>query len=182
MITFCIDELTPCLKDVVTGDILDTEVVALKRKSFLSKFNKKTGWYVNWGKMPQDIEIYALVLKGTVDVQGLIALKNDTDANAVYIHWACTAPHNNIWEHNKQKYIGVGGHLLAIAVQKSIEWEHAGVFHADAMDEKLLKHYIEKFNAWSMPISNRPFHFVVEEESAQRLREVYTYDWSEEEL
>ena len=50
MITFCIDELTPCLKDVVTGDILDTEVVALKRKSFLSKFNKKTGWYVNWGE------------------------------------------------------------------------------------------------------------------------------------
>ena len=107
--------------------------------------------------MPQDVEIYALVLKGTVDVQGLIALKNDTDANAVYIRWACTAPHNNIWE-------------------------HAGVFHADAMDEKLLEHYIEKFNAWSMPISNRPFHFVVEEESAQKLREVYTYDWSEEEL
>ena len=37
MITFCIDELTPCLKDVVTGDILDTEVVALKRKSFFIK-------------------------------------------------------------------------------------------------------------------------------------------------
>ena len=65
MITFCIEELTPCLKDVITGDILDTEVVALKRRSFLSKFNKKTGWYVNWGKMPQDVLIYALVLKGT---------------------------------------------------------------------------------------------------------------------
>ena len=43
MITFRIDEFTPCLKEVETGEIYDTEVVRLKRKSFLSKFNKKTG-------------------------------------------------------------------------------------------------------------------------------------------
>ena len=27
MITFIVDELTPCLKDVTTGDIAETEVV-----------------------------------------------------------------------------------------------------------------------------------------------------------
>ena len=34
------------VKKVATGEIYDTEVVRLKRKSFLSKFNKKTvgGW------------------------------------------------------------------------------------------------------------------------------------------
>jgi len=43
MITFYIDEFTPCLRNAETGDIVETEVVRLKRKSFLSKFNKKTG-------------------------------------------------------------------------------------------------------------------------------------------
>ncbi len=50
MITFYIDELAPCLRDTITGDIIDTEVVRIKRKSFLSKFNKKTGWYISWAK------------------------------------------------------------------------------------------------------------------------------------
>ena len=54
MITFKIDEFTPCLKEVKTGEIYDTEVVRIKRKSFLSKFNKKTGWYVNWSKFPTE--------------------------------------------------------------------------------------------------------------------------------
>lgn len=61
MITFYIDELAPCLRDTITGDIIDTEVVRIKRKSFLSKFNKKTGWYINWGKIPESVEIYAAV-------------------------------------------------------------------------------------------------------------------------
>lgn len=182
MITVCIDEITPCLRDTNTGDFLDTEVVRLKRKSFLSKFNKKTGWYVNWGKMPSNVEIYAQVLKGTVDIQGLIAIQDDPDTNSVYIHWACTAPHNNIWEYNTQKYKGVGGHLLAIAAQKSVEWKHNGVFHADAMDKQILDHYVEGYNAWRMPLPGRPFHFVMEETFAQTLREVYTYEWSNEEL
>ena len=43
MITFIIDETIPCLKDEETGEIYETEVVRLRRKSFLSKFNKRTG-------------------------------------------------------------------------------------------------------------------------------------------
>ncbi len=75
MITFQIDEFAPCLKEVSTGEIYETEVVRVKRKSFLSKFNKKTGWYVNWGKFPEGTEVYALVLKGTMDIQGMIAVQ-----------------------------------------------------------------------------------------------------------
>lgn len=48
MINVYIDEFTPCLKESETGDILETEVIRIKRKSFLSKFNKKNGWYINW--------------------------------------------------------------------------------------------------------------------------------------
>ncbi len=47
MITVTIDEFTPCLKNTKTGEIVETEVVRLRRKSFLAKYNKRTGWYVN---------------------------------------------------------------------------------------------------------------------------------------
>ena len=42
MITFKIDEIVPCLKENETGDIYDTEVIRIKRKSILEKYNKKT--------------------------------------------------------------------------------------------------------------------------------------------
>lgn len=45
MITVTIDELTPCLIENETGDIKETEVIQIKRKSFLEKYNDKTGWY-----------------------------------------------------------------------------------------------------------------------------------------
>ena len=44
MIHIDIDLLTPCLKDLETGDMIETEVIRIKRKSFLQKFNRRTGW------------------------------------------------------------------------------------------------------------------------------------------
>lgn len=35
MVTVLVDELTPCLKDTRTGDIVETEVLKISRKSFL---------------------------------------------------------------------------------------------------------------------------------------------------
>ena len=55
MIPFLIDGLIPCLKSVKTGDIVEIEVVRVKRKSFLSKFNENTGWYVDYGKFQPTI-------------------------------------------------------------------------------------------------------------------------------
>ena len=85
MICITIDELSPCLKDVITGEKVETEVIRIKRKTFLSKFNKKNGWYVNWQDLLLDNEIYAVVLKGSIDIQGLIALENKADYKAIYI-------------------------------------------------------------------------------------------------
>lgn len=34
----------------LTGEVVNTEVIRIRRKSFLGKFNRKSGWYVNWGK------------------------------------------------------------------------------------------------------------------------------------
>lgn len=184
MITFTIDELTACLKDVETGDTVETEVIRIKRKSFLSKFNKKTGWYVNWAKFPQEVEIYALVLKGTVDIQGLIAIEPRKDAQSLHIHWACTAPHNNIWENGKKKYSGVGGHLFAIAGNKSIQYGFGGYVFAEAMNEKILEHYQKFYHAEIFPFGNppHPYRFIINEINMARIMEEYQYDDTEEEI
>ena len=39
MINVMIDEFTPCLKDARTGELVQTEVIQIKRKSFLKKYN-----------------------------------------------------------------------------------------------------------------------------------------------
>ena len=182
MITFRIDEFSPCLKEVSTGEIYDTEVVRIKRKSFLSKFNKKTGWYVNWSQFPAGTEIYALVLKGTVDIQDLVAISYDYDARAVYISWGCTAPENNVWEYGQKRFSGVGGHLFAIASDLSEKAGFDGFVVAEAMDEKLYEYYISEFGALPLPPLNNPYRFMLSDRMAQKLREVYDYEWTEEYL
>lgn len=43
MINVYIDEFTPFLKDGETGELVDTEVIRIKRPSFLRKYNKRNG-------------------------------------------------------------------------------------------------------------------------------------------
>ena len=184
MIPFTIDEITPCLIDTQTGDVVETEVIRIKRKSFLSKFNAKTGWYVNWSKFPATVEIYALVLKGTVDIQGLVAIEPHHDAGAIHIHWACTAPHNNIWENGSKKYSGVGGHLFAIAGNKSVEYGFDGFVFAEAMDAEILAHYQTQFHAELFPFGQppHPYRFIIDEINMKRILEEYCYEDSDEEI
>lgn len=182
MITFRIDKFTPCLKKVETGEIYDTEVVRLKRKSFLSKFNKKTGWYVNWSKFPEGTEVYALVLKGTMDIQGLVAIQYDETSKAVYILWGCTAPENNIWEFGKKRFAGVGGHLLAIASDLSVKAGFDGYVYAEAMDQELFEYYSSEFGALPLPPINNPFRFMLSDSMTEKIREVYDYEWTEDEI
>ena len=57
MIKVWIDEITPCLKDAFTGDVVETEVLQIQRTSFLRKFNQKNGWYISWEKLAKECEI-----------------------------------------------------------------------------------------------------------------------------
>ncbi|MGN0512858.1 MAG: hypothetical protein ACI4GD_01170 [Lachnospiraceae bacterium] len=180
MIAFSIDELTPCLKDVTTGDIFETEVVRIKRKSILKKYNEKTGWYVNWSKFPEETEVYAIVLEGTNDIQGMIAIQPDSDAQAIYIVWACTAPHNNKWQYGTQKYSGVGGHLLALASEISVRRGYEGFLYGEAMDAELYDYYCTELGAIYLPPLNNPYRFMLSDEATQHLREVYTYVWTDD--
>ena len=90
-----IDEVVPCLKDTLTGILKDTAVFKIESRSYLKDFTTKNGWHINWSQIPKNVEVYALVLRNTNEIQGLIGVRNDLNAQAAYIHWACTAPHNN---------------------------------------------------------------------------------------
>ena len=181
MINVIIDELTPCLKDAKTGEILETEVIQIKRKSFLSKYNIKTNWYINWDELADTNEIYALVIKGTVDIQGLVAIEKDDDCKAIYITWMCSSPENNPLLNKEVRYLGVRGHLFAIAINKSIEYNYQGYIYGFAADKKLLDHYIKTFNAEYIGMLHK-FHFAIDEENALKIKENYNYEWTNEEI
>ena len=183
MIYVEIDELTPCLIDTSTGDIVETEVLPVTRLSYLSHFNEKTGWHVNWKKLAEKGEkIYALVIKGTTDVQGLIATHNDESNLAVYITWAVAAPQNNPLIASPKKFNGVGGHLFAIACGISEKAGFGGAVYGDAANRKLLEHYCNKLGAFSMGTHEFPNRIFIDEINGTKLLEVYNYEWSDDEL
>ena len=117
-----IDNIVACLIDVRTGERKETVVFKVESRKYLRQFQKENGWHINWNEIPQNVEVYALALKDTNAIQGLVGIRNDVMSNAAYLHWACTAPWNNIHDTGKQLYIGVGGHLFAIAADKSLQW------------------------------------------------------------
>ena len=181
MICIGIDDLVPCLIDCETGEIIETEVVRIKRKSFLSKYNQRTNWYINWADLLTENEIYAIVIKGTVDIQGLIAIRPDKNMQAVCITWMVSAPHNNPeFTHSKrQKYKGVGGHLFAIASKKSLDYNFGGAITGFAANEKLMNHYCNIFNAEKICMLH-PYQIFIPEQEGLRIQEVYNYDWTED--
>lgn len=181
MINVYIDEFTPCLKDYETGDIIETEVIRIKRKSFLSKFNQKNGWYTNWAKLLDENEVYALVIKGMVDIQGMVACKPIDNYCAVYISWMCAAPQNNTMISSTKKYTGVGGHLFAIAIDKSLEYGYGGAVTGNAADKELVAHYCNVFGAQHLGLLH-PYQIFIDEVNASKIKEVYNYEWTDEEL
>lgn len=172
-----IDDIVPCLRDTETNELKDTVVFRIESRSYLKKFNSKNGWHIDWSRVPRDVEVYALAIHDTNEIQGLVGIKNDKLAQAAYIHWACTAPHNNKYEFGTQKYSGVGGHLFAIAVDKSLQWGYEGVVHGFAANMKLVEHYKSKFGAFHLGRLHQ-YQVVIFQEEAKKLLEVYTYEWN----
>ena len=95
VVSIWLDEIVPCLKDTETGEIKETVVFKIESRSFLKKFTEQNGWGINWIDVPKEVEVFALALKENNDIQGLVAVKKNADAKAAYLHWACSAPHNN---------------------------------------------------------------------------------------
>lgn len=172
-----VDEVVPCLKDIETGALKETFVFRVESKSCIKTFTEKNGWGVDWETMPQNVEIYALVLKDDNQIQGLVGIRRDDVMKAAYLHWACAAPWNNKHAFGTQKYSGVGGHLFAIAVDKSKQWGFEGVVYGFALNNELLKHYIEVLGC-SYLGRLHPYQFMLGIPAAQKLLEVYTYEWN----
>ena len=172
-----LDEIVPCLKDIKTGEIKETVVFKIESRSFLRKFKEKDGWGSNWINVPTEVEVYALALKENNEIQGLVGVRKDVDAQAAYLHWACTAPQNNKHLLGKQKFSGVGGHLFAIAADRSVLWGYKGYIYGFALNKELLNHYIGVIGASFLGILH-PFHFMLDKGAAQKLLEVYTYEWN----
>lgn len=173
-----IDKIVPCLENVETGEIKSTVVFKIESRSYLRNFTEGNGWRIDWFDIPVDVEVYALALKDTNEIQGLVGVRNGKRAHAAYIHWACTAPHNNKHDFGKCTFVGVGGHLFAIVADKSLEWGYNGSMFGFASNEKLLHHYEKIFGAEHIGIVHE-YHFVIDEDSARSLLEVYNYEWNE---
>lgn len=127
------------------------------------------------------------MIKGTVSVEGLVAIEKVPEQQAVHIRWGCTAPHNNIWANGTQRYKGVGGHLFAIAGQKSLEYGFGGFVYGEASDRGLFEYYTDPERdikaspfPWGMP--RHEYRIAVDEEAMKRIMEVYTYEYSDDTL
>lgn len=138
-IDILIDELTACLIQRETGLIVETDYE--ERQSPI-KFKGYNGWKFDW-TIPEnnDYKIYELFVKGDDTVQGRIAFKIDGGVADVNIVEA--APHNV--GHNGE-YIGVGGHLFAIACQYSMDAGCDG-YVAFTAKTNLIEHYKKKLGA-----------------------------------
>lgn len=172
-----IDELIPCLKCNKTGDFVKTEVFQITNKKILKDYNIKTRWNINWCQIPNEVEVYGITIKGSSEIQGLIGIRNAIESQSVFIHWASTSPNNNKQLRNgKQDYLGVGGHLFAIAIEKSCEYGYNGNIYGYAINLNRLEHFINVFGAIHAPFLHQ-FQFIIDEIESKKIQEVYNYEW-----
>lgn len=166
-----IDRFTPCLRDAKTGEIIDTSyglAAAVELRAL-----KTQGWNFDWAhKSLRDSEIYKLTKRGDTEIQGLVAIENDPRNLCYHLSLAESAPHNL---GSGKLYEGVGGHLFAIAVQKSIDAGYGGFIYFEAKNTELVAHYAEKFGA---ELIGRPHQYsmIIDEVAAQTLIKAYTLD------
>ncbi len=172
-----VDEFVPCLKDAETGEIVETEVREISDKSILSECTEENGWAFPWNTPPENYDIYSLNVKNSNIIEGLIALKPDEKYWGVHMFWGNSAPHNL---GKNKKYIGVGGHLFAIAAKVSIDNGYGGFIFADAANKELFDMFIEKYGATPYSTVNRPYRFAFEEDALRRILETYNFDWGDE--
>ena len=163
-----IDKLTPCLEKISTGKIVNT----IYSKALENELNSLIGWNFKWSEISKNkFEIFKLNAENDDRIQGLIAIANAAADKAVYVKIAESAPHNL---GDNKEYLGVGGHLFAIAVTRSFELGYGGFIYMDAKNLKLVKHYSKVLGA-SFIGSPHPFRMAVDEQAAARLIEYYNF-------
>lgn len=162
-----IDKFTPCLEEAQSGKIIPTSY-SLATPKELSSLN---GWNFNWtDKSLKDSKIYKLIAGNSDEIQGLVALTDFKKNSAIYVNLAESAPHNI---GRQKQYNGVGGHLFAIAVQKSVDCGYGGYVFMDAKNAELVEHYKKTLGAQFLGRPH-PYRMIIDEENAMRLLNIYT--------
>ena len=165
-----IDKLTPCLEEVLTGKILQT-TFSIATDSDVSNLAKK-GWLFDWtDESLAKANIYNLLVKDDDTIQGLVAA--EVVKGAVYVHTVESAPHNR--GTNKQ-YIGVGGHLFAIAIKLSVVNGFNGYIFFEAKNLELAEHYSDTIGATRIPSRIHEYRMEVLEEIVMKVINAYTLE------
>ena len=143
-ISLDIDELTPCLRKVSTGQLVETTVskISPTKKDFAK-------WQFDWTAPEKEgYTVYALRVKGQKAVQGLVATKEMF--GYIEVGWAEAAPQNNpynkLYFSGQKEYNGVGGHLFAEACKQSYDKGYGGVIGFIAKTN-LIEYYKKEFGA-----------------------------------
>ena len=134
-----IDELTDCLKDTKTGNLVDTEVKTLPRNSIkgLTK-----DWAFDWPKVDKDDMLRGVYVKDDKTLQGLAAIKDLPAEHAMYVSLVESNPINR---GANKRYSGVGGHLFAEACKQAKDKGYDYIYF-DAKT-KLISHYEKELGA-----------------------------------
>ena len=148
-----IDGLTNCLVNRITGEECDTQYRLISKtitKADAEKL-KAEGWLFDWS-IPHSngYEIYELLIKGSDECQGLIALKHIRDQLYTHVDVVESAPKNR---GKNGKYQGVGAHLFAIACKISWDVGNEGFVQFKAKTD-LVEHYRETLNAKNIDAQN----------------------------
>lgn len=164
-----IDKFTPCLEDAESGKIIPTGY----SRATKAELTALKGWIFNWlDESLNDSSIYKLTIAGSDEIQGLVAITDFQRSSSIYVNLVESAPHNT----GKQKqYIGVGGHLFAIAIQKSIEHGYGGYVFMDAKNMELVEHYKKTLGATFLG-KPHPYRMVINERKALKLLDIYTLE------
>ena len=129
----------------------------IRKKDFL-------GWKFDWAITQRNgYHVYELFVNGDNTVQGRVSLK--IGGGVANVDIVETAPHN--YGHTG-KYLGVGGHLFAIACQVSLENGCDGVVAFDSKSD-LVEYYKKELNA----VEIYPRRMVIFEDAAQVILDRY---------
>ena len=110
-----------------------------------------------------------------------MAVENNPNYGAAYLAWAVAAPQNNPELTEHRKYVGVGGHLLAIAIDRAENYGYDGDVTGFCRSEELLQHFVNEHGAEAIRMLHQ-YQIGFFGDNARRIREEYSYEWTDEEI
>lgn len=180
MIDIIIDKLTKCLEVRKTGQLSKT-YYKKRRKKFTDEEIRRMyalGWRknFNWKSIQQQgYEIFELHTKHDDMLQGYIALEHIKGQYFTYVPLVEAAPWN---VGSKGEYVGVGGHLFAIACKESWDNGNAGYVMFESKSD-LINHYMRILNA-KIVSRQIPVRLALDTKGAADLIQKYFYSEKDE--